>query len=236
MIGKRVLGLGAGLLLLFAAAVSPAAAGADTGPTGLCTFKPVLPSRVSIGQAVVGLNVRLAYNDPNCATTAFNASAYLVHGVDSPFLNWNETSKVDNLTLYASEISPGHYVTTAGSTTCYAPDFSYAIPSQFLNAGTVIKFTGRVNMGVARNGSTVTVSTRTIRFVPYDGFHVAGGIIVNIQRYNPTTRVWQTIKRATTNSVGGYVFSYTNKTVAKYRVVTDESAAAFSATSGMAYK
>lgn len=184
----------------------------------------------------MGLKVGLAYNDPNCATTAFSASTYLVNGVDNSFLSWSETALVDTLTLYDSQISPGHYVTTAGSVLCFAPDYSYEIPSQMLNAGTVIKFTGRVNMGVARNLSTVTVSTRTIRYMPYKGFSAAGGIIVNVQRYNATMRVWQTIARARTNSVGWYSFSYTNKAVAKYRIVTDESAAAFSATSGMAYK
>lgn len=215
---------------LAAALLSPA--DAQAAPSS-CTFKPVLPGRISVGQSVVGIRVPLTYSNPECAANFF-ASADLVHGNDDQFLSWTDTDRVDTMSVYASEISPGHYVTTAEDSSAYDADYN-TIPSSMQAAGTIIKFTGRDAISVTRtSSSTVKISVSTARYVPYYGFSRAGRLPVSIQQYNPTSKAWQTIMRATSNTSGGFSYSHTFRTAASYRVSTSETTNAFATTSGTA--
>lgn len=198
-----------------------------------CSFKPVLPGRISIGQSVVGVRVPLTYSNPSCATN-FLASTHLVHGGDEQFLSWDDSARVDTMTVYDFEVNPGHYVTTASESDAYDADYN-TIPSSLQAAGTIIKFTGRNAISVTRtSGATVKISVSTARYVPFDGFSRAGRLPVSIQQYNPTSKAWQTILHATTNTSGGFSYSHTVRTVASYRVTTAESTSAFGTTSGTA--
>jgi hypothetical protein len=211
----------------------PATIAVSTAPasaTAQCVFTPKPPARISIGQSVVGMTTRLAVNDPDCATD-FDASTQLVHGTDSYYLMW-DTSKPDVESVYADEIVPGTYRTTANDCSAYDADYN-ELSCSLTNASTVIKFASRTTVTIRRTGATVTFAVRSKRYSDYYGF--AGAVApVAIQRYG--NGAWHTIHTATTTRSKGASWSYRRAGSAKYRAITAETNAAFSSTSATIIK
>lgn len=187
-----------------------------------CVFTPKPPARISVGQTVVGMTTPLAASNPACKSD-FDASTQLVHGTDSYYLMWYNANP-DVESVYASEIVPGIYRTTANY--CDAMnDATYATYScAIANASTVIKFASRTTWTVSRRSATVTFVVHSKRYFDYTGF---AGVIapIAIQRYG--NGAWHTIHTARTTRSTGAAWSYRHAARAKYRAVTAETGLAF---------
>ena len=232
---RRFLSLAA---VAVSASITPAAP-AQALPAS-CAFRPVYPTRISIGQSVTSRSIGLAVNDPACRDLMYDVSAYLVRGTDQTFEYWSESGPTDTLTLFDSQIRPGTYVTQGG--TANANDLGYnPVPASFVNNSTVIKFAGRVALAGTRSSSNrVTLTATSRKWTPFGGYLTTPYKYVDFQRYVPATSThkayWGTVRRAMTNSRGAYSFSFYLAKRYSYRVLLEESSVAFGSASGSLYR
>lgn len=218
-----------------AAALAAAAASAAIvlGPSApalaapQCIFTPQLPARISVGQDVVGMTAKIRVQGSGCAQD-MDVDTQLVHSTDSFYLMWDST-KPDVESVYAYEIVPGIYRTTAS--TCYAYDSDYnELSCTVKPASTEIKFAGHAALRVSRDGARVTFHALAAR---YDDFAGSKRMTdkVSIQRLSRGT--WRTIHTAIAKAgeKRGYSWTYRHRSKAKYRAVSAETSAAFAGTS-----
>jgi hypothetical protein len=205
-----------------------------------CAFKPVYPTRISIGQSVTSRSIGLAVNDPACRTLSYDVLTNLVRGTDEYFGFWSESEPTDTLTLFDSQIRPGTYVTQGG--TANASDLDYnPVPASFVNSSTIIKFAGRVALAGSRSSSNrVTLTATSRKWTPFHDYLTTPYKYVDFQRYVPATSAhkayWGTIRRAMTNSRGTYSFYFYLARRYSYRVLLEESSVAFGSASGSLYR
>jgi hypothetical protein len=200
----------------------------STGPASAaaqCVFTPKPPARITIGQDVVGMRTPLRVNRSMCAPN-MSVDTELVHGTDSYMLMWDNLQP-DVESVYAWEIVPGTYRTTANDCSAYDNNFN-DYSCSVTNASTVIKFASRTSLSVQRGGSTVGFAVRSKRYSDFNGF-AGAATPIRIQRYG--NGAWHTIRSATTSRAGRTSWSYRHSGRAKYRAVTPESAKAFASTS-----
>jgi hypothetical protein len=192
----------------------------------------VFPARISIGQAVVAPSVRLTANNAACLSAGihYEVDTTLVHGADSTFYDWSETSPTDAETLYAWQIAPGTYSTVGGHAFAYDSDFN-EISTALTRTTTVVKFTGRAGMSLSRAGQRVTIRASAVHWTASDRWTSAPGTVVDFQRWlNGTPGIaahWQTFQRVRTNSAGAASFTYTKAIRMRYRIVTEDTASTF---------
>ncbi|SHG97218.1 hypothetical protein SAMN05443575_2987 [Jatrophihabitans endophyticus] len=189
-----------------------------------CTYRPVMPKRISVGQSVTELRAPLAVSGPaDCQD--ISVTAQLVHGSDSYFLWWTST-KAEVESVYASSVSPGTYRTTAEDCDSYDADYN-ELSCTVTRTATVIKFAGRPTLSAKRSKTTLTLTARTARYAEYEGSKAMTAKI-SIQRL--TGKKWKTIRRTTAKG-GHYTYRLRARAAARYRVVSAETATAFAATS-----
>ncbi len=206
-----------------AALVVPAQSAGAAGPH--CVYTPVLPSKVTVGQSVVGMTARLKVSGAGCAAD-LDVSTQLVHSTDSYFLLWDDTSP-DVESVFAFEVKPGTYRTTAGDCLAFDNDFN-ELTCTVRPASTVIKFGARPRITAARAKSVVTIHALATRYDDFSGYS-ATTAKVSIQRY--ANGAWHTIHTGTASGRAGLTWRYRHAARAKYRVVSAETTTAFAGTS-----
>lgn len=199
-------------------ALAPSAAQA----TPRCTFTPVLPKRVSVGQSVVGLRVPLRVDGGQACRANPDVSTQLVHGTDSYFLWWLD-SKPDVESVYAGSIRPGRYRTTASDCDAYDANVN-SLSCGVRSATTVIKFAGHPRLAATRRKSVVTLTVRTKHFAPYRG-SVFTKARVAIQRYRNGR--WHTVHTARAAGRKGYTWRCHHRKRARYRAVSFATSSTF---------
>jgi hypothetical protein len=195
-----------------------------------CVYTPVLPSKITVGQSVVGLTARLKISGTGCGAD-FDVSTQLVHSTDSYFLWWDKATP-DVESVYAFEVKPGTYRTTARKCNAYDNDFN-DLSCTVGAASTVIKFGARARITAARSKSLVTINAVATRYNDYYGYR-ATTARVSIQRY--ANGAWHAIHTGTASGRAGLTWKYHHAARARYRVISAETATPFAGTSATVAK
>jgi len=198
----------------------------DAAATAQCIFTPVLPKRVVINQAVVGMHAALKISGDSRCATDLSVTTHLVHSTDEYFLLWD--SRQDDVeSVYDWGVAPGTYRTTGGDCTVWDADFN-ELTCTVASAATVIKFAAHPKLRIVRKGSKLTFTARATRYGPLSAATPMTAS-VRIQRLSATG--WHTVHTATAKGRAGYTWAHTYSKTARYRVVSAETSAAFAGTS-----
>ncbi|GAB2477002.1 hypothetical protein [Jatrophihabitans fulvus] len=215
--------------LVTAAAGLTLATATDAAAAATCTYKPVLPKRVVVGQTVVGLRVPLSVVGPAaCRNDNMSASTQLVRGKDSYFLSWLFSTAPDTQSVYAFTIVPGTYRTTASTCSAYDADYN-ALSCTMTAASTVIKFGGKPRLTASRSGSKVKLHARAARFDDFDDTKAVTAPVA-LQQLNAKGK-WVTLRRATATASRGYTWTFNRTKKYRYRIVQREVGSTFGANS-----
>ncbi|AKU17596.1 hypothetical protein [Luteipulveratus mongoliensis] len=100
------------------------------------------------------------------------------------------------------------------------------------NPVTTVKVGSWAGVSTSRSGSKVTINTRIVRYsTSYQQPIAWAGATGVIQFKASGTSTWKSIKNVSTTSAGTYAYSYTNSGTGDYRVLYNEAAYIWGATS-----
>jgi hypothetical protein len=179
-----------------------------------------------VGKNVVRMHVGMRVRGASGCAGKMIVTTHLVHRKDDYYLTWFNT-KPNVQKVYAAAFAPGRYRTT--NSTCNAYDSkSHRLSCTVARASTVVKYSGRTQLSVRRNGSAVRFAVRARQFVAYQGFrpmrdHVA------IQRR--AAHRWVTIHSGVAPQRSGLHWSYQHASAATYRAVAAGTARTFASVS-----
>lgn len=186
-----------------------------------CVYTPHFPSRVKVGQNVVGLTGRIRISGSGCASD-FDANTQLVRGTDSYMFDWDSRNP-DHESVYDWEVKPGRYRTAASD--CYAFDNNFNERSCTVrSASTVIKFASRALLQATRHKSVLTFHAIAKQYYEFDGYKGTAQPVA-IQRL--VNGRWRRIHLATTSKKSGYTWTCRHRARARYRAITLETSRAF---------
>jgi hypothetical protein len=187
-----------------------------------CTFTPVLPKRISVGQSVVGVKVPLKVNGDGCTADMMVSTSLVRHRSSHPLM-WTMAGQPDTLRIYASLWAAGRYRTTAGDCLVFDSDFDQ-LTCTVIPASTVVKFTGHVRIKATRHDKLVTFAVVATSYSPNGNKRIGNRVIIQRQRPNGS---WKTIHSGHTTNRRGYVWTYKHAAPATYRAVSANTVSTF---------
>lgn len=202
------------------------AAPSTAAATPQCTFAPMLPKRISVGQSVVELRAGIKISGDSACPTDFQVSVHLVHGKDDYFLDWDKTQP-DVESIYDFEVQPGTYRTTAGDCLAFDADFN-ELTCNVSSASTVIKFAAHPKISITRKNSKLTFAVRATR---WGATSSSTPMTATVRLQRLVNGAWHTVHTGTARGRAGYVWTHTYPKAARYRVVSSETSSAFAGTS-----